>query len=182
MSVAKKVAQTRWNYDAYCAIPDDGQRHEIIDGEHFVNPAPDLYHQKVSGYLYFQLFSLIEVSGLGSVLYSPIDLQLSDHDVVQPDLVVITRKRHGIMTPTRLLGVPDLVVEILSPSNPDHDLKVKRRLYEHAGVPEYWIVEPDLHQILQLVLENGHYKGTLETTSITMQAEPRVTVDLSRVW
>jgi hypothetical protein len=60
MSVAKKVAQTRWNYDAYCAIPDDGQRHEIIDGEHFVNPAPNLYHQKVSGYLCFQLFSLIE--------------------------------------------------------------------------------------------------------------------------
>ena len=127
MSVAKKVAQTRWNYDAYCAIPDDGQRHEIIDGEHFVNPAPNLYHQKVSGYLCFQLFSLIEMSGLGSVLYSPIDLQLSDHDVVQPDLVVITRKRHSIMTPTRL-----------------------------PGVPEYWIVEPDLHQILQLDLENGH--------------------------
>lgn len=108
MSVAKKVAQTRWNYDAYCAIPDDGQRHEIIDGEHFVNPAPNLYHQKVSGYLYFQLFSLIEMSGLGSVLYSPIDLQL--------------------------------------------------------------------------VLENGHYKGALETTSITMQAEARVTVNLNRVW
>lgn len=67
------------------------------------------------------------MSGLGSVLYSPIDLQHSDHDVVQPDLVVITRKRHSIMTPTRL-----------------------------SGVPEYWIVEPDLRQILQLDLENGH--------------------------
>lgn len=153
MSVAKKVAQTRWNYDAYCAIPDDGQRHEIIDGEHFVNPVPNLYHQKVPGHLYFQLFSLIEMSGLGSVLYSPTDLQLSDHDVVQPDLVVITRKRASIMTPTRL-----------------------------PGVPEYWIVKPDLHQILQLDLENGHYEGTLETTSITMQAEPRVTVNLNRVW
>ncbi len=96
--------------------------------------------------------------------------------------MVVTQKRQHIMIPSRLRGVPDLVVEILSPSNPDHDLKTKRRLYEQAGIPEYWIVYPDEQQVLQLVLENGRYTGTLETTSITMKVEPYVTVDLARVW
>ena len=182
MSIAEKIIQPRWDYAAYAAILSDGKRHEIISGEHFVNPAPNLYHQKVSRHLQFQLFSQIELAGIGSVMNAPVDLQLSEYDIVQPDLVVVTQKRQHIMTPSRLRGVPDLVVEILSSSNPDHDLKTKRRLYEQAGIPEYWIVYPDEQQVLQLVLENGRYTGTLETTSITMKVEPYVTVDLARVW
>ena len=86
------------------------------------------------------------------------------------------------MTPTKIKGVPDLVVEILSPSNPDHDLKIKRKLYEAAGIPEYWIVLPEDHQILQLVLEEGRFKESIETNSITMKVAPQATVDLLRVW
>ncbi|MFM8478714.1 MAG: Uma2 family endonuclease [Planctomycetaceae bacterium] len=182
MSIAEKVVKQSWDYEAYAALPADGKRHEIIDGDHFVNPAPNLHHQKISAYLQFQLFSQIELPGMGFVRYAPVDLQLSEHDIVQPDLVVVTQKRQHIMTPSRLRGVPDLVVEILSPSNPDHDLKTKRGLYEQAGVPEYWIVYPDEQQVLQLVLENGRYTGTLETTSITMKVEPYATVDLTRIW
>ena len=182
MSIAEKAVKPRSDYDAYAAIPADGNRHEIIDGEHFVNPAPKPSHQRVSGYLYFQLFSQIELVGLGCVLYAPLDLQLSDHDIVQPDLVVITSDRKNILTPSRLRGVPSLVVEILSPSNQDYDLKIKRRLYEHAGIPEYWIVDPDRQQILQLSLQDGRYAETIETTSITMKVVPLVTVDLARIW
>jgi Uma2 family endonuclease len=182
MSIVEKNRKSRWDYAAYAAIPPDGKRHEIIDGEHFVTPAPNLYHQAVSRHIQFQLYTQIELAGLGVVIDAPVDLQLTDHDIVQPDLVIVTHERKHIMTPTKVKGIPSLVVEILSPSNPDHDLKTKRRLYENAGIPEYWIVLPDEHQVLQLVLQDGRYVETVETNSITMKIAPQTTVDLTRVW
>ena len=182
MSIIENDLRSRWDYAAYAAIPTDGKRHEIIDGEHFVNPAPNLYHQEVSRHIQFQLYSQIELTGLGKVIDAPVDLQLSDHDIVQPDLVIVTLSRKHIMTPTKIKGVPDLVVEILSPSNPDHDLKTKRKLYEEAAIPEYWIVFPDEHQVLQLVLHEGRYTESLLSQSITMKVPPHITVDLTRVW
>ena len=86
------------------------------------------------------------------------------------------------MTPTKIKGTPDLLVEILSPSNPDHDLKTKRKLYEESGVPEYWIVFPEEHQVLQLVLVDGQYVESTESESTTMKTAPNATVDLTRVW
>jgi Uma2 family endonuclease len=171
-----------WNYDAYAAIPDDGRRHEIIQGEHYVNPAPSLYHQEVSRFLQYQLMTSIELKDLGKVMDAPVDLQLSDQDIVQPDLVVVTKTRKHILTPTKIKGVPDLVIEILSPSNPNHDLKTKRALYQRCEVPEYWIVYPDEHRILQLTLQAGQYQEQTETDSITMHVPPNVTVDLKQVW
>jgi len=182
MSIVGKGTKPRWDYAAYAAIPADGKRHEIIAGEHYVNPAPNLYHQEVSRHIQFQLYTQIELAGRGKVINAPVDLQLSEFDVVQPDLVVVTRERKQIMTPTKIKGVPDLVIEILSPSNPSHDLDTKRRLYEQAGIPEYWIVSPDEHQILQLVLHDGRYAESVETTSIAMKVSPLATVDLTRVW
>lgn len=182
MSIVEKGLKPHWDYAAYAAIPADGKRHEIIGGEHFVNPAPNLYHQEVSRHIQFQLYSQIELTGLGKVINAPVDLQLSNHDIVQPDLVVVTLQRKRIMTPTKIKGVPDVVVEILSPSNSDHDLKIKRKLYEDAGIPEYWIVMPDEHQVLQLVLSGGRYAEAMATDAITMRVPPQATVDLTRVW
>jgi Uma2 family endonuclease len=182
MAMIESVHKTRWDYAAYAAISWDGKRHEIIDGDHFVNPAPNLYHQEVSRHIQFQLYTQIELTGLGKVINAPVDLQLSNHDIVQPDLVVVTNERKYIMTPIKIKGVPDLVVEILSPSNSDHDLKTKRSLYEASGIEEYWIVMPEEHQILQLILSEGRYTEKIETESITMRVPPHVTVDLTRVW
>jgi Uma2 family endonuclease len=182
MSIIEKDQTLRWDYAAYASIPPDGNRHEIIDGEHFVNPAPNLYHQEVSRHIQFQLYSKIELFGLGKVINAPVDLQLSNHDIVQPDLVIVTLERKQIMTPTKIKGVPDLILEILSPSNPDHDLKTKRTLYEKEGVAEYWIVLPDEHQVLQLILNNGNYTESIQSKSITMKVPPHATVDLTRVW
>lgn len=182
MTIIDKDVESLWDYAAYAARPADGRRHEIIHGEDFVNPSPNLYHQEVSRHIQFQLYSQIELTGLGKVIDAPVDLQLSNHDIVQPDLVVVTLKNKHIMTPAKIHGVPDLLVEILSPSNPDHDLKTKRKLYEDSGVPEYWIVFPDEHQVLQLVLIDGRYTESIETRSITMKFPPHATVDLARVW
>ncbi len=182
VSIIEKGQKSRWDYAAYASIPPDGMRHEIIDGGHFVNPTPNLYHQEISRHIKFQLYSQIELSGLGKVINAPVDLQLTNHDIVQPDLVVVTLERKQILTPTKIQGVPDLVIEILSPSNPDHDLKIKRKLYEDSGIAEYWIVLPDEHHVLQLVLSAGRYSESIETKSITMKVPPHATVDLTRVW
>lgn len=182
MSIERPSTTSGWDYEAYVAIPNDGQRHEIIDGDHFVNPAPNLYHQEVSRHIQFQLYAAIELKNLGVVIDAPVDVQLSAENIVQPDLVVITRGRRQIMTPIKVKGIPDLLVEILSPSHPDHDLKIKRALYERCGVPEYWIVSPDEHQVLQLTLVDGKYDERIETESITMSVPPHVNVDLRKVW
>jgi Uma2 family endonuclease len=176
------VEQGQWDYAAYAAIPPDGKRHEVINGEHSVNPAPSLYHQELSRHIQFQLYTQIEIKGLGKVIDAPVDLQLSNHNIVQPDLVVVMRQRYDILTPTKILGIPDLVVEILSASNADHDLKTKRKLYESAGIPEYWIVSPENHDVLQLILVDGVYVEQTETESITMKTAPYAVVDLTRVW
>lgn len=176
------TSKTKWDYASYATIPDDGRRHEIIDGEHFVNPAPSLYHQTISRRIQFQLYSVIELAELGVVFDAPVDLQLSDHDIVQPDLVVISKAKRHIMTPTKIKGVPDLVVEILSPSNRGHDTQRKRQLYQACQIPEYWIVDPEEHHVLQLRLVDGVYQEQIEQTSIQVSFPPHATVDLSKVW
>ena len=136
MSITEKNLKPRWDYAAYAAIASDGKRHEIIDGEHFVNPAPNLYHQEVSRHIQFQLYTQIELAGLGKVINAPVDLQLSDHDIVQPDLVVVTHSRKHIMTPTKIRGVPDLVVEILSPSKPN---AISTKVWVSRNIGSYFL-------------------------------------------
>ncbi|MDP1562625.1 MAG: Uma2 family endonuclease [Pirellulaceae bacterium] len=177
-----KSPATMWGYAAYAAIPFDGKRHEIIAGDHFVNPATSLHHQQVSRHLQYYLFRAIELPGLGCVINAPVDVQLSDHDIVQPDLVVIRKANLHIQTPSRVKGIPDLLIEILSPSNPGHDLKTKRLAYQRCGVPEYWIVDPDEHQILVLTLANGQYQETTATDTITFDIPPLLAIDLKQVW
>ena len=147
-----------------------------------MNPAPNLHHQQISRRIQFQLYSQIELKDLGVVINAPVDVQLSDRDIVQPDLVIVTRQRQHIMTPIKVKGIPDLLIEIPSPSNPDHDLKTKRRVYEQRGVPEYWIVLPEEHSVLQLILSDGKYSEQEASESITMAVAPHVTVDLRKVW
>ena len=147
-----------------------------------MNPAPSLYHQTVSRRIQFQLYTEIELAELGQVFDAPVDVQLSEHDIVQPDLVIVSKQRRHILTPTKIKGVPDLIVEILSPSDPDHDRKRKRTLYEHKLVPEYWIVDPEEHSILQLVLVDGVYQEQSHRDAISMTIPPCISVDLTKVW
>ncbi len=173
---------TEWTYEQYALIPHDGLRHEIINGEHFMNPAPNLYHQTVSRRIQFQLYREIELTGKGVVFNAPVDVQLSQRDIIQPDLVVIQADRQKIMTPTKIKGIPNLLVEIVSPSNTDYDKTKKRELYERSGVPEYWIVLPDEQQVIQLTLADGRYQETIHHDTITMIAPLQATVDLTQVW
>jgi len=169
-------------YREYCCFPDDGRRHEIIDGDHYVNPAPSTYHQTVSRRLQHQVYTQIELTGRGVVYNAPVDVQLTDHDIVQPDLVVVLTSRMQMITPTKIKGVPDLLVEILSPSTASNDATLKKQLYARVGVAEYWIVDPDNHTLEQLVLTDGRYARRPEAESIPLSILEGVAVRLADVW
>jgi Uma2 family endonuclease len=136
---------TRLTYDDFLLFPDDGKRHEIIDGEHFVTPSPNTRHQVLVGRLYFaiELF-LRQHPGLGRVFVAPFDVVFTRWDVVAPDLLFIAGDQAEILTDKNVQGAPALVVEILSPGTRNTDEQIKRRLFERAGVREYWLVDPEL--------------------------------------
>ena len=176
-------ATKRWTYADYCRIPADGKRHEILDGRHFVNPAPSPYHQFVSGSLYAQLRARIQDTGRGLVLSAPVDVHLASGTIVQPDIVVVRGRTRPISGATKIRVVPDLLVEVLSPSTRRHDQHRKRERYERAGVREYWLVDPEAQSIKQLVLRKGVYVAlATATASITLRICRGITLDLANVW
>lgn len=179
-----RKSPAKLTYNEYVLFPDDGNRHEIIDGRHFMNAAPVPRHQAISRHIQFQLYQQIELTKLGQVIDAPIDLQLSEVDVVQPDLVVVLAANR-IITQTRIRGVPDLVIEILSPSNRKYDTELKKQLYEQFAVPEYWIVDPDECVVVRYRLnETGRFGQSTEfKDAITFEGVPGgAVVDLTRVW
>ncbi len=171
-------------YDDYLLLPDDGNIHEIIDGEHYMAASPSTYHQTVSRRLQFLLYEAIELTGAGVVFNAPTDVRLSDHDIVVPDIFVIQESRTQMISPSLVLGPPDLVIEIISPSSATKDREIKRRLYERFLVPEYWLVNPEHHAIERFLLEGERYgESDLRADSIRYRAGAiDVTVDLRRVW
>lgn len=132
---------TKLTYEDYVLLPDDGRRHEIIDGEHFVSPSPNTRHQRISKRFTAALLPC-EHAGLGELFYAPYDVVLSIFDVVQPDVLFITAARAHIINDRHAEGAPDLVIEILSDSNRQYDEQVKYKTYERLGVDEYWIADP----------------------------------------
>ena len=134
---------TKLTYADYELFPDDGLRHEIIDGVHYVTASPVTRHQRISRELLYLFMQHLETNPIGEIFCAPFDVILSMFDVVVPDLVYISTSRAHLLTTKNLQGAPDLVVEILSPSTRSRDVRLKRDLYERVGVDEYWLVDPD---------------------------------------
>ncbi|MCG6168762.1 Uma2 family endonuclease [Leptospira sanjuanensis] len=124
------------------ALLPEGTLAELLDGEIVMVPARIPEHQRVSGKLFTLLLPCVERKKLGEIFFSPIDVFLDEHNVVQPDLVYISNAKNSIIGEKRIEGAPDWVAEILSEGNAYHDLKTKKKLYEKYGVREYWIVDP----------------------------------------
>ncbi len=125
-------------------LPDDGNRYEAIGGELYVTPSPSVLHQRISKRLHRALLRLLEDPGYGEVFYAPLGVEFpATGEGVQPDLLFVSEERRGIVADRWLVGAPDLVVEILSPTTSHRDRGIKRRLYERQGVREYWIVDPE---------------------------------------
>jgi Uncharacterized protein conserved in cyanobacteria, COG4636 len=128
--------QGRWTYADYAALPDDGNRYEIIAGVLYMTPAPGTGHQSVSARLVTFLVTHVEFAGLGRVFAAPVDVELAPDTVVQPDIVVVLSANLDRITPSRIIGAPDLVVEILSPGTAGYDRREKQDAYARAGVGE----------------------------------------------
>jgi Uma2 family endonuclease len=136
---------TRLTYDDFLLFPDDGQRHELIDGEHYVSPSPNRRHQRLVQRLSLALGNyFVAHPDAGEVFFAPFDVVLSNYDVVEPDVLVITADQQDISTEQHVRGAPALVVEVLSPSTRRVDERTKHRLFERTGVREYWVVDPEL--------------------------------------
>src|SRR5262249_41651702 len=121
-------------YDDFVLFPDDGKRHELIDGEHYVTPSPNVRHQQLSINLVLLIGGWLDTNSLGRLYHAPLDVVISTHDVVEPDLVYVSAARMAdVVTPANVQGAPDLVIEIGSPGTRKRDETIKRHLYERAG-------------------------------------------------
>jgi Uma2 family endonuclease len=125
------------------ALPDDGLRHELLDGLHVVTPAPELPHQAVLGAFWRALDRALESQDELVLLASPADVMLSPRTLVQPDLFVVRKRPEQILKSWSEIGVPVLAIEFLSPNTAARDRGAKRRIYQRAGVAQYWIVDLD---------------------------------------
>jgi Uma2 family endonuclease len=134
-------------YDDFVLFPDDGKRHELIDGEHYVTASPNMRHQQISMNLTLMIGSWLEAHPQGRLFYAPFDVVFSKFDVVEPDVLYVSNERSNVLTAPNIQGAPDLVIEIGSPSTRQRDETIKRRLYERSNVLEYWIVDPDIEVV-----------------------------------
>lgn len=160
------VTAPKLTYQDYLNVPDDG-RYELLDGELIMVASPNEDHQIVSMELGTLLHSFVKANDLGRVFHAPFDVLLSETDVVQPDLLFISREREQIRTPANIQGSPDLIVEILSPSTARRDWRDKRELYARHGVSEYWIVDP-ANKMLWVMLRSD---GELEISGTYVEGD-----------
>jgi Uma2 family endonuclease len=169
--MAMPSTQSEWTVEMLDALPDDGNRYEIIDGFLHVTPSPSNLHQYVLGELYARLLAYLKPARVGRPLLSPSDVRGGDRrrTRVQPD-VYVTRYVEGkrLDAPNDLKDVL-LAVEVLSPSTAECDHHVKRRLYLGAGVPAYWIVDPDARTVS--VWRPGVAAAELYTERVEWQPE-----------
>jgi Uma2 family endonuclease len=147
-----------YTYDELVAVmPETNQPHELWDGELIMAPAPFFYHQEISLRFYRALFDWVQERGLGKVIASPIDMVLSPHRAVQPDVAFIAKERLQIIQRV-ILGPADLVAEVVSLGGRNRDRIEKRDLYEQHGIKEYWIIDPEPETVEVLALVKGRYE------------------------
>jgi Uma2 family endonuclease len=178
----------RLTYDDFLLFPDDdGLRHEIIDGVHYVTPCPNTRHQMLAGRLYFEIeLFLRSHPDTGQVFFAPFDVIFTKWDVVEPDLLFIAADQTGILTDKNVQGAPALVIEIASPGTRKRDQGIKRQLFDRGGVREYWTVDPDSDAVRVFRREsNGPLALTAELTRgdvLTTPLLPGLAIQLTELF
>ena len=178
---------TRLTYHDFLLFPDDGKRHEIIDGVHYVTPSPGLRHQVLLGRLFFEIESwLRQHPEAGRVFLSPLDVLFTKWDVVEPDLLFVTADQEGILTETNVQGPPALVIEIAPPSTRRRDEGIKQRLFDRGGVREYWLVDPDRNRVrVWRRQQDGTFARVAELSrqeQLTTPLMPQLTIRLTQLF
>jgi Uma2 family endonuclease len=174
----------KYTYADYLRIPDN-ERYELVEGDLLVTPAPVPRHQRISRKIEFQLEKFVTEKDLGEVFDSPCDVHLDDENVVQPDIMFISKDRLHIIGEKNIQGAPDLVVEIISESTAYRDLVQKKSLYAQHGVKEYWVVVPEKEIIEVYVLKESLYalhKTFRKSDSLDSPTFPDFRIGLTNVF
>ena len=182
--MAQSKPRLKFTVREYMTTPED-KRYQLLDGEMILAPSPTTKHQRILGNLFRLLDAAFDTPGRGLVRLSPLDVVLSDYDVVQPDLLFVSSERAGIITDANIQGAPDLVVEILSPNTAGYDRGYKQVLYGRHGVREYWLVDPNAETVDILVgsedglVPLGSYGNSGELTTPLLEG---LTLDLQELF
>lgn len=177
--------QGKWTYKHYAALPYDGRRYEIIDGILYIMPPASPAHQSVVSRLAHYLFAPIELAQRGRLFMYPLDVELTDDVVVQPDILVVLNENLHKITATHIVSSPDLVIDVLSPNTILYDRSIKRRAYERYGIKEYWVVDPKGHTIELLMLEGDTYKSVgifSGDQKVPTQVVPEFSVEVKQIF
>lgn len=163
--MSTKSAAPPLTYEDYLTIPDDGKRHEIIDGIEHMSPAPSTPHQTILLNLAAALKDHAQRQSLGRVFVAPCDVILSDTNIVQPDVLFVLSDRRTIIKEHGIDGAPDLIAEVISEGNRRYDEVRKRNLYARHGVTEYWVLDPALETVKVYRNPEDGYERTAELTA-----------------
>lgn len=139
-------AKDIYTAEDYLKLPQ-GAPYQLIGGKLIMNPSPVPYHQEISRKLSREIGNFVDENDMGTLYYAPLDIILGEQDVYQPDIVFISNENANIIGDKNIQGVPDMVIEILSPETAYYDLREKFKVFEQSGVKEYWIVDPGLNKI-----------------------------------
>jgi Uma2 family endonuclease len=150
------IEKKKHTYEDYLKTPED-ERYELIEGALLMTPSPVPRHQKISRELEFEILKFVKANNLGEVFDAPCDVYLDDENVVQPDILFISKERLNIIGEKNIQGAPDLVVEIISENTAYRDLVQKKRLYARFDIREYWIVLPVEESIEIYILKDSTY-------------------------
>lgn len=144
--------------EVYSLLPE-GTRCEVVENQLYMRPAPIRKHQRISGIIQSKLFAFVEENGLGEVYDAPTDVYIDEKNIFQPDIFFVSNKNRKALTYKGIEGAPDLVIEILSPSNSDHDSVRKKAVYERCGVKEFWIIDLEARSVHGFILNKGKYQS-----------------------
>jgi Uma2 family endonuclease len=184
----RTIPGVKLTYDDFLLFPDDGKRHELIDGEHYVTPSPSRKHQAIVWNLAATIGPYLESHPVGRAFVAPFDVIFSEFDVVEPDLLFISNVRlEEVLTTKNVRGAPNLVVEIASPSTRTRDETLKRKLYERFGVEEYWVIEPKAETIIVHRHDGESYRHSSELSvgrrdTLTTPFLPGLQASLHRIF
>ena len=153
------TTEKHYTKEDYERLPE-GAPYQLIGGELIMSPSPTFFHQEIIANILEKLRPFVRKNGLGQLALSPLDVHLTEDDIYQPDLIFIRKENLPLIGPhDRIHFVPDLVIEILSPSTAYYDYSHKKAVYCERGVKEYWIVDPE-DKTIEIMVKDGNFYRT----------------------
>jgi Uma2 family endonuclease len=149
------AVDNRVTAEDYRALPEGGQQYQLIEGDLYMSPAPNRFHQDISRNIGLIIGNYLVAHPIGKVYNAPFDVYLNNDNVFQPDFVFVARQNYGVLTDAGVEGIPDLVIEILSPGTAKLDRNLKQRVYAQCGVKEMWLVDPDVTTVAVYYLQQN---------------------------